>query len=137
MKLKLQLNLWAILTIALLIGCNSAATGQRYLHFQIKVDDKLAFETKAGVPDDTSVENMWDAINKATFEASKDYAEVLNAENSETHKLTGSVVLQISHVGKKLTTSTVDALEMKKNSDGEWTIVESELDLIKQSAVKN
>ena len=137
MKLTGHIGFWAILTIGLLVGCNSAETGQRFLHFQIKVDDKLAFETKAGVPDETAVENMWDSIEQATFETSKDYAEILNTENSDTHKLTGDVVIQISHVGKTLTTSTVEALQMKKNTEGEWTIVQSELVLIKQSAVKN
>lgn len=134
MNLKSQLNFLAVLAIALIIGCSSAGTGQRFVHFQIKVDDKLAFETKAGVPEETTVENMWDAIGNATFEASSDYAEILSAENSGTHKLTGAVVLQISHVGKKLATSAVESLEMKKKADGEWTIVESELDLVKQSA---
>ena len=137
MKLTGHISLLAILTIGLLVGCNSATTGQRFLHFQIKVDDKLAFETKAGVPDDTLVENMWDSIKQATFETSKDYAEILNNENSETHKLTGDVVIEISHVGKTLATSAVEALQMKKNADGQWTIVQSELDLIKQSAVEN
>lgn len=138
MKLTSHISLLAILTIVFLAGCNSATTAQRFLHFQIKVDDKLAFETKSGVPEEMAVKNMWDTIDQATFETSKEYAEILSTQKSksETHKLAGDVVIQISHVGKTLATSTVEALQMKKNADGEWAIVPSELDLLKQSAVE-
>ena len=137
MKLTWHINLWAVVIIALLVGCNSTTSGLRFLQFQITVDGKLAFETKAGVQDDTPLEEMWDSIDKATFEASKEYAEILSAEDADTHTLTGDVVIQISHVGKKLATSTVEDLQMKKDANGEWIVVESELDLIKQSAVEN
>lgn len=137
MKPNWHFNLLAIFALAIVSGCSSAtSTGQRFLHFQVKENDKLVFETKTGVPDDTPVEKMWDAIEKATFEVSKEYAESIEA-NATSHQLKGPVVIEISHVGKKLTSSTIDTLQLKKDENNDWVIDESELDLIKQSAVKS
>ena len=131
---------WHLVAVAALVvfsnGCSTSTTGQRFLTIQIKVDDKLAFETKSGVADTLPVEEMWDVMKEANFEVAKDYAESFDASNSETHELKGNIEIEISHVGKKLASSEVDSLKLKRNELKDWVIEDGELDLVKQSSVK-
>lgn len=125
--------LYVALLVVFLNGCSNTATGQRFLTVQIKMDDGLAFETKTGVADSMPVEKMWDVLEKANFEVSKSYAETLG-NDSRTHLLKGKIVVEISHVGKLLASSTVDSLRLKLNESKDWVIEEGELDLVKQAA---
>lgn len=115
-------------------SCAGNTEGQRLVQVEIQLDDKIAFTGKQGVSDSVPVEKIWESISDTLFGATTGYSGSVDA-GSETHSLTGSVVVILRHVDRELGTSKLETLKLKKSPPSSWKLADGEMELIKQSAV--
>ena len=128
----------AMLMIALAcVGLSSCAkTGQRIIHFEVKVDDKIALTGKRGIMDTKPIEEIWNVAPDVLFEMSKSYLDSAGAplEGSQTHEVKGNLVFRVRHVNQELAVSSITSLKFKKANADSWSLSDGEVDLLKQAS---
>ena len=119
----------AVFVLPLCLAMVSCHMGQRYLTFEIEVDEKVVLAGHRGVPDDTPVDEMWDRLDDISFDVPEDSTSELEAAAGQSLTLDGNVVVRIRHVDRELSRAAVSSLTLTRDTPSSaWTLSESDLE---------
>ncbi len=110
----------------------SCMPGQRLLTIQIEVDGSVVYEGSRGVPDNTSVTEMWEVLGDVRFEPSHIESSSSKEGSDSIRFIEGEIVLRIVHVKDALADAQLDELKLRYDAEEDaWRLEKSEVGRIK------